>query len=169
MKVAYAVPEGSPLRDKLKEPLGELVPEEELSFAVKSGKLIAVGDACLAKALSYGEPLIGIYDRKIERAPAEDKIADRIDNWEVGKLSVTNPAGKITEEAFELVKGSVERGDKIKIEVDGEEDLLTLPAVAYAKKDTIICYGQPHVGIVLVKPDDKTKEKVKEILKEMRV
>ena len=40
------------------------------------------------------------------------------------------------------------------IVVDGEEDLLALPAIALAPLTSVILYGQPDEGLVIVKVDE---------------
>lgn len=168
MRVIYILPEDSPLRQRLKEPLGEIISEEELSEIMENVSIIAVGDACLASTLKYGEPLVGIYDGKVERKLADKEITSKIESWKVRKLSVENPRGTITEDAMKTLKDVLKLGEKVKIEVAGEEDLLALPAIIYANENMQICYGQPGVGIVLVTPDEKIKETARKILKEMR-
>jgi uncharacterized protein (UPF0218 family) len=51
--------------------------------------------------------------------------------------------------------------------IDGEEDLLTLVAVLSAPEDTLVVYGQPHIGIVAVKATEETKEKMHRIVDAM--
>jgi uncharacterized protein (UPF0218 family) len=51
--------------------------------------------------------------------------------------------------------------------VEGEEDLLTLVAVLKAPENSLVVYGQPHEGIVAVRVDKTTKEKVRQIVETM--
>jgi uncharacterized protein (UPF0218 family) len=51
--------------------------------------------------------------------------------------------------------------------VDGEEDLLALVAVLSAPEDALVVYGQPHVGIVVVKVTEETREKMRHIVDAM--
>ncbi len=51
--------------------------------------------------------------------------------------------------------------------VDGEEDLLTLVAVLCAPENSLVVYGQPHEGIVVVKVTEKTKRKIRRIVEAM--
>ncbi|MBI5047105.1 DUF359 domain-containing protein [Candidatus Micrarchaeota archaeon] len=48
--------------------------------------------------------------------------------------------------------------------VDGEEDLTALAFILHAKAHDIVVYGQPHKGMVIVKPDKKLKDRVSEWL-----
>ncbi|NLB75740.1 MAG: DUF359 domain-containing protein, partial [Crenarchaeota archaeon] len=55
------------------------------------------------------------------------------------------------------------------IVVNGEEDLLTLIAVLYAPQNSFIIYGQPDIGIVVVKATEMKKAEVKQFLNEMKL
>jgi uncharacterized protein (UPF0218 family) len=46
------------------------------------------------------------------------------------------------------------------IKVLGEEDLATLPAVLFAPLTTLVFYGQPGEGLVMVEVTEKKKEEV---------
>jgi uncharacterized protein (UPF0218 family) len=47
----------------------------------------------------------------------------------------------------------------------GVEDLLTIPECYFAPNDSLVCYGQPLEGLVLIKVDDAMKRKAKELMK----
>jgi len=50
----------------------------------------------------------------------------------------------------------------IRIEVDGEEDLATLPSIYLSpNRDVTIIYGMPDKGVVIVKTNDENKIKIK--------
>ena len=49
--------------------------------------------------------------------------------------------------------------------VNGEEDLLTLPAILFAPLNSLVLYGHWQYGIIVVEVDEKIKEKVRKILK----
>ena len=51
--------------------------------------------------------------------------------------------------------------------VDGEEDLLALPAIFLAPINSLVLYGQPNQGFVLVKITDTVRLIAMKILKEM--
>ena len=48
--------------------------------------------------------------------------------------------------------------------VDGEEDILTLAAILSAPDHSIIIYGQPREGSVIVKVEDKVRKLAWKIL-----
>jgi hypothetical protein len=55
-----------------------------------------------------------------------------------------------------------------KIVVEGEEDLLTLIAIMNAPQESLVVYGQPHEGIVVVKVTEDKKTEISELLKAMK-
>jgi hypothetical protein len=71
-----------------------------------------------------------------------------------------NPPGMITAESWDLIKRITDEDSRSLLIIEGEEDLLTLPVIKFAPNDAFVVYGQPHVGLVLVKV---TAEKRKEI------
>jgi uncharacterized protein (UPF0218 family) len=81
---------------------------------------------------------------------------------------VKNPQGTITEEAITAIKEALESDDRVHIIADGEEDLLTLVAVLYSPENSLVVYGQPHKGIVVVKVTSEKKAEAAEILKAMK-
>ena len=50
------------------------------------------------------------------------------------------------------------------IEVSGEEDLLVMPCVMEAPIGSLIMYGQPKEGIVLITVDESKKEIIEKLL-----
>ena len=81
---------------------------------------------------------------------------------------VKNPPGTITEEAIVAIKEALESPKHVHILVDGEEDLLVLIAVFYAPEKSLVVYGQPYEGIVVVKVTSEKKAEAAEILKAMK-
>ena len=56
-----------------------------------------------------------------------------------------------------------------KIVINGEEDLLALPAVLFAPEGSFVVYGQPKEGVVVIKVTAEKKAEVKLIIDEMEV
>ena len=50
------------------------------------------------------------------------------------------------------------------IVVDGEEDLLTLPAILFAPPNSLVLYGHWQHGIIAVEVDEEMKEKIWKII-----
>jgi uncharacterized protein (UPF0218 family) len=170
MAIAYRVtPE---LRMKFKEPFGSLILG---SFAETMGemenwverekppKIISVGDTVSRNLHEHQiTPQLSITDNKRRRKRIKPRVFER-----KRLVHVKNPRGTITEEAITAIKTALESDDHIHIVVDGEEDLLTLIAVLYAPEKSLIVYGQPFMGIVVVRVTSEKRAEAAEILKTM--
>ena len=139
--------------DLLKRPFGTLVVEKEItkqkivSMLGGAKKIITVGDATTERILSFGiTPDIAVIDGVERRSPRDRSI-----NYPAKEIFCTNPAGIISDEAMEVLQKALESSAPIRIKVQGEEDLLALPLFARAPKGSVVLYGQPLEGIVLVK------------------
>ena len=172
MQSIFKLPEH--LRSKLKKPLGQLIkgPPNITIKVVKEiieksypPKIITVGDIVTYSIKEHGLPLsIAIIDQKTMREKSNVTI-DYTDIEVV--IKVTNPPATITLDAWRAIENAMLKNKEVIILVDGEEDLLALPAIYLAPEGSIILYGQPNEGIVVVKADQKTKEEIKKILSEM--
>ncbi len=160
------------LRRKLKRPLGTLIrgsfsetirKVRDVIEEEKLPRIISVGDT-VSKNLVRNNifPQLSIVDNKVMRRSIKP-IALGADET----VMVENPAGTITEEALTAIQESLESNSRVKIIVDGEEDLLTLIAVLHAPENSLIVYGQPREGMVVVKATREKKAEVAEILKAM--
>ena len=59
-------------------------------------------------------------------------------------------------------------GEKpVMVLIDGEEDLLTIPAVIEAPLGAVVFYGQPFEGVVAVKVDERSKASARETVQRM--
>jgi len=70
---------------------------------------------------------------------------------------------------MDLIQESMQGGEKIKIIVEGEEDLATLPAILYSPPGSAVVYGQPNEGSVLVDVTAEKKLHIEELMKRMIV
>ena len=70
--------------------------------------------------------------------------------------------GYMTKEMVQAVLFAVKeilfKGRNMVIKVDGEEDLAGVPAILLSPLGSIVLYGQPSVGLVLVEVTEKKKE-----------
>ena len=162
------------LRRKLKRPLGMLIrgsysetirKVKDVIKKEKSPRIISVGDTVSENLVRNNIfPQLSIVDNKVMRKSIKP-IALGADET----VMVENPAGTITEEAVTAIQESLESNSRVKIVVDGEEDLLTLIAVSQAPENSLIVYGQPREGMVVVKATREKKAEVAEILKAMAI
>jgi uncharacterized protein (UPF0218 family) len=162
------------LRKKLKKPIGTLL-RGSFDETIKKLKdlvqkenppmIVSVGDS-VSRNLTENDmfPKLSIVDNKVMRKRIQP-IALTADKT----LYVKNRPGTITDEALATIQEALEHNRRVKIVVDGEEDLLTLAAVLYASENSFVVYGQPLEGIVVVKVTEQKKKEVTEVLKAMEI
>ena len=161
------------LRIKLKDPFGSLIqgtPEEtmdkmrEMVEKEKPPSIISVGDVVSQNLHKHNiHPQLTIIDNISLRDQPMPKEA------EVEKtIYVDNPQGTITQETILAIRKALDKNEHTHIVVNGEEDLLTLIAVLFAPENTFVVYGQPHLGIVVVKVTPERKSQAQEFLKAMK-
>ena len=137
--------------------LKELIKKEKLI------KIISVGDIVSRNMIEHGISVdILIVDNKVMRKPIQPIKVDTDQT-----LYADNPPGTITDEARTAIRRAIEEKGRIKVVIDGEEDLLTLVTVLSAPEDALVVYGQPHVGIVVVKVTEETRENMRCIVDAM--
>lgn len=157
------------LMEKLKAPLGILLKGNykstlyEMIENEKPEKLISVGDFTSNRIQEYGiTPNMIVVDNKTERKemkpvsfPAK-KVYD-----------VKNPAGTLSREARKTMTEAMKNDGYTRINVDGEEDLMTLLAVNEAPLGSAVLYGQPKEGVVVIKVTEDKKKEIRNLLNEM--
>ena len=155
------------LRDQLKNPLGNLVsdndPNKENIIKKISAEsvLITVGDRTTENILQLGlKPQIQIIDGLEKRSECAVPADDTINT----KLSCKNPPGEITEESIQVIQKAFSSEPPVRITVDGEEDLLVIPVCIHAPENSVVMYGQPNEGLVIVTITPEIRAKVQKIL-----
>ena len=158
------------LRDQLKTPLGNLIsdndPNKENIIKKISAELviITVGDRTTENMLQLGlKPQIQIIDGLEKRSECAVPADDTINT----KLSCKNPPGEITEESIQVIQRAFSSEPPVRITVDGEEDLLVIPACIFAPENSVVMYGQPNEGLVIVTITPEIRAKVQKILDAM--
>ncbi len=161
------VPES--VKNKLREPLGRIVGTKEIRNILKKTKrIIAVGDLVVFSLIEINMPFdVCIVDLKTKRRPLSQKQIEKINEIPLKSYKIRNPAGHITKEAWDTIRKCLNEDEKVKIVVEGEEDLLVLPVILHANNGDVVLYGQPDKGIVVVKIDDRVKQKVVFLLRDM--
>lgn len=162
------------LRKELKSPLGLLISGsfEETSRTLKKliekekpVKIIFVGDVVSETMINNGVyPQVLVVDNKVLREPIKP-IEVKVDQT----LHVKNPPGMLTEDTWAVMRKALKLEGLTKVLVDGEEDLLTMVAVLCAPKNSLVVYGLPNRGIVVVKVTEKTIGKVRHVVDAMEV
>lgn len=160
------------LRKKLKFPLGLLIRGKsdetmkqlgELVEREKPSRIISVGDVVSESMTKHGIfPQVMIVDNRVMREPITPVYLEADQT-----LHLKNPSGTLTDQAWPTIQEALRQMQRTKVVVDGEEDLLTLVAVLCAPEKSLVVYGQPHEGIVVVKVTEQTKGMVRQVVEAM--
>ena len=155
------------LRDQLKNPLGNLIndndPNKENIIKKNSTEsiIITVGDRTTENLLQLDiKPQIQIVDGLEKRSKRTVPIDDTVNT----NLSCRNPPGEITDESIQVIQKAFSSEPPVRIIVDGEEDLLVIPVCIHAPENSIVMYGQPNEGLVVVTITPEIRAKVQKIL-----
>lgn len=169
MRVVFRLPEE--LRPVLAEPMGRVFSGEE---AAGSG----------FRALVDGAPMVvTVGDRVTETLgkmgrPPEVQVVDGVERRSRRKLpkveysrliKVANPPGTLTLQAIDGMREAFGGEKPVRVEVDGEEDLLAMVAITMAPISAIVFYGQPKVGVVAVKATATAKARSRALLAKMGI
>jgi pantetheine-phosphate adenylyltransferase len=165
------------LRSEFKKPLGVLVSDlSYLSHLNKFQNIIAVGDVTVTNLLKLGiTAQISIIDLKVKRRQKYKNVLDLGFSNENILKKVNNPAGTISYESIQTLSSLIKSQAKSAImQVNGEDDLLTLLAMFLAPLGYLIVYGQPafrkasdgklNEGLVLIEVTQKTKNQARKYL-----
>ncbi len=153
------------IKKYVRKPLGALFKEAKLKQMLR-GNIICVGDKVTLTCEKLGiSPKLVIVDFKVMRKKVSAKEKKRIQGFGSVKLAAKNPAGTITVDAWNRVVEAFEiPGAKVRLEIDGEEDLLTLAAILNAEIGDTIIYGQPKKGVVVIKVTPEKKREIADML-----
>jgi uncharacterized protein (UPF0218 family) len=160
----------------LKEPFGNLIPDKNITrrrlhtILKNSKKIISVGDATTERLISFGIiPNVSVIDgkeRRMKRAYISNSSlkGDQIDKTLAKELKCSNKAGTISKKAVEVLENALRMSSPVRIIVDGEEDLLALPLFLIVPEGSVLMYGQPNEGLVVVKINSKIRKKAKDLM-----
>src|SRR2546425_11230954 len=156
---------------RLKEPFGKLLPGDpsktmpELNSIISHlhpRKVVAVGDVFSRETYAAG---IKVDLRIIDHVSMQKPIA-MFNQKPKTTYHVRNPAGVITIESWEAIKRAMKDDDAV-IFVDGEEDLLALPSIVESPNNSLVLYGQPSQGLVVVDTSSTVRNEASLILGHM--
>ncbi|TRZ70124.1 MAG: DUF359 domain-containing protein [Nitrosopumilaceae archaeon] len=157
------------LRNSLKKPLGVLlkdsdVTKESILKSIPTGSfVISVGDATTEKLIKYGIiPSLQIVDG-VEKRVKRDLPSGDVKTT----LNCINPPAQITTESLNTIKKAFQSITPVRIAVIGEEDLLVLPVVVYAPENSVVLYGQPNEGLVIVSINAEIRNKAQSVMDSM--
>ena len=161
------MPVSADIVQKLKTPFGLLIPDREVTEqrirdAIKgSGMVVTVGDATTERLLSFliipDVAVIDGIERRSRRAPLPV-------NYSAIELRCANPSGSISKNAFDVLQLAIKGSHPARVIVDGEEDLLALPLFYLVSQDSVVLYGQPLEGLVVVRITAAKKKEAKDLM-----
>lgn len=159
------------LRPEMQKPLGSLVMREvDIQEHVRmhiSSVIITVGDVATKKLLDMSVmPTLAIIDLRVGRRPFQS-LEDYRFPQDAKICRVVSGPGYISKEALETIKlWSIEHKRNHVVVVEGEEDLLVLPVVLLAPLGSIVYYGQPKVGMVVIEVTESKRAEAKKYLEQ---
>lgn len=162
------------LRKTLRKPLGKVIKgsEKELKETAKKAiqsfkkykptMVIAVGDIIAMTLANEGfNPDVKIIDNKSRRVNLSINPSKVLN-------SIKNDPGTISAKASLKIRESIsvfiKTGKKQAIVINGEEDLLALPAIFFAPIASVVLYGHWQLGIVAVQVTENIKKNIFNIL-----
>lgn len=169
MRRAYRLPEE--LRSKLAQPLGQVFTGEEVAgpgfrkVVNDAPMVVTVGDRVTDTLWGLGRaPDLQVVDG-VERRSARE-----LPKVPYARLvKVKNPAGTLTGAAINGVKSAFLGKKPVRVQVEGEEDLMAMLAIAMAPVSAVVFYGQPGVGVVVVRANAISKSRNRGILAKMGI
>lgn len=162
------------LREKLAQPFGPVLEASQAIhrlFKDRPTLLIAVGDQTIYNLLSANHvPDIGIFDLRCQRKAVEEGMQEYIltaATLQGGAPKIHNPAGGITPAMEKAVTEAVRKG-KGWLQIEGEDDLAALVAMAHAPDHAVVLYGQPKEGMVWAGISQKLRHEAQELLQKVK-
>jgi hypothetical protein len=112
-----------------------------------------VGDYTSKNILETGiDPDIVVLDYRVMRMDV-----DPLDHGDRRVLKAKNPRGTVDSEAWPALEEAVTLNNKSAVIVEGEEDLLVLPLICLMPLGSVIVYGQPREGMVVIEVTEEMK------------
>jgi uncharacterized protein (UPF0218 family) len=150
----------------LKQPFGTLIPDKQVkkqkltSMLKGTNQIITVGDATTDRLVSFGiVPDIAVIDGRERRARRSS-----YENYPAKELRCSNPAGTISKDAMQVLQSALKTPPPVRVLVDGEEDMLALPLFVMSPENSVVLYGQPLEGLVLVKITPAKQKQAKDLM-----
>jgi uncharacterized protein (UPF0218 family) len=136
---------------------------------VSPAKLITVGDISTYNILKCSTiPDISIVDEKTNRKPADSDIIKGIRHSNFRIIHVNNPPGYVTLELVSAISEAFSADEPVQIMVNGEEDLAALPAIILAPVSSVVIYGLPNKGAIVVTVTADVKNRINGMMERMR-
>lgn len=158
------------LRSELQRPLGRVLTGREIEDSIgrnRDNVTVAVGDVTTHTFFSFGvQPSLAIIDLYVGRKPYQSFEAYKFPK-KYHVVRVKSGPGYIAKKAVSAIKAWSKRvRTRSVLVIDGEEDLLAIPAVIHAPVGSIVYYGQPQKGLVEVVVTSEKKKEAIELLRQ---
>lgn len=112
-----------------------------------------VGDFTSSNILEADlDPDIIVIDYRVMRLDV-----DPLNHGERQILRARNPRGTVDSEAWTALEEAATLKSRTAVIVEGEEDLLVLPLISLMPIGSVIVYGQPREGMVVVEVSEERK------------
>lgn len=161
----YLLPEA--MRTELGEDFGPIVGDDDLEDVLGEAEvIISVGDIVSMDLKKRGiTPRAFICDFKTHRDDENPEFKEVLGDWGDKEVKVLNPAGTITRKAWTAIRNAMKRDGTTRIVVNGEEDLLGIPAFLEAPIGAKVVYGSPGRGAVVVDVTEAFQHRVEALVK----
>ncbi len=150
------------MRVELKRPLGHLFRGQPAETVLKLKEFLknretplfaVVGDFTTENILEASlKPDIVVVDHRIMRI-----TVDPLDHGTRRIINTENAQGTVDAEAWNALEEAVTLKSEASVIVEGEEDLLVLPLISLMPLGSVIVYGQPSEGLVVVEVTEEMK------------
>ncbi|MFP8951507.1 GTP-dependent dephospho-CoA kinase family protein [Natrialbaceae archaeon A-arb3/5] len=151
------------LRDELKEPMGPIETDAERLLEAVDGPLIAVGDVVTHHFVQAGRPPDAAFvDGRTKRQAVDDEVRDAV--TDAATIEARNPPAELTADVLQALSTAITADEPTTVFVEGEEDLLVLPALLVAPVGASVVYGQPDEGMVHVEVTDADRAVARDLL-----
>jgi|YelNatPaOPRAMG01_1025707.scaffolds.fasta_scaffold06207_9 uncharacterized protein (UPF0218 family) len=152
-------------REFFSRPPDVLVTKESQIEFLFTKMLITVGDIVTATAVRHKiVPKVAVIDFKTKR---NEPIVPLPSKWE-RNVKVKNPPGCISVELWNSIDEALRAKGNTLIEVDGEDDLASVPAIILAPEGAIVIYGVPDKGIAVYEVGENLKKNVVNLIQKIR-
>jgi uncharacterized protein (UPF0218 family) len=130
--------------------------------------LATVGDATTARLLLFKIiPDVSIVDgkeRRIKSSKFKIVLGGDKDSKNLSFVRCSNKPGSVSRRAIATIRDALKMPFPVRIVVSGEEDLLALPLFVMVPNGSVVLYGQPLEGMVIVRIDEKIRWKARDLL-----
>ncbi|ELY93605.1 GTP-dependent dephospho-CoA kinase family protein [Natrialba taiwanensis] len=151
------------LRHELKEPMGPIETDADRLLETVDGPLITVGDVVTYHLLAAGRvPDIAFVDERTKRDAVDAEIRETVATEPTHE--VINPPAELSGDVIRALREGLTSDEPTTVLVDGEEDLVAVPAIAAAPEGASVVYGQPDEGMVHVTVTAEHRAEMRDLL-----